>query len=84
MQEQIIIRISLRYDVPLRWPYSWDYSARSPLPSKQRARVRILSPVSCQVMTRRAQGSCRIAPISASTSRLELVGVAARHGVPAR
>jgi hypothetical protein len=36
MREQIIIRISLRDDVPLRWPSCEDYSARSSLPSKQR------------------------------------------------
>ena len=36
MREQIIIRISLRDDVPLRWPSCEDYSAPSPLPSKQR------------------------------------------------
>ncbi len=32
----MIMRISLRDDVPLRWLYSRDYSARSSLPSKQR------------------------------------------------
>jgi len=32
MREQITIRISLRDDAPLSWRYSWDYSARSPLP----------------------------------------------------
>lgn len=32
MREQITIRISLRDDAPLCWRYSWDYSARSPLP----------------------------------------------------
>jgi len=36
MREQIIIRISLRDDVPLSWPSCEDYSAPSPLPSKQR------------------------------------------------
>ena len=36
MREQIIIWISLRDDVPLRWPSCEDYSARSSLPSKQR------------------------------------------------
>ena len=36
MREQIIIRISLRDDVPLRWPSCEDYSAPWPLPSKQR------------------------------------------------
>src|ERR1017187_9939118 len=36
MWEQIIIRISLRDDAPLRWPCCEDYSAPSPLPSKQR------------------------------------------------
>src|ERR1039457_7151526 len=36
MWEQIIIRISLRDDAPLRWPCCEDCSAPSPLPSKQR------------------------------------------------
>jgi hypothetical protein len=36
------MRISLRDDAPLRWPSREDYSARWPLPSKQRARVGIL------------------------------------------
>src|ERR1017187_10524727 len=36
MREQIITRISLRDDVPLRWPSCEDYSARWPMPSKQR------------------------------------------------
>jgi hypothetical protein len=36
MREQIIIRISLRDDVALCWPSCEDYSARWPLPSKQR------------------------------------------------
>jgi hypothetical protein len=36
MREQIIIRISLRDDVPSSWPSCEDYSAPSPLPSKQR------------------------------------------------
>src|SRR6516162_8598363 len=35
MREQIIIRISLRDDVPLRWPSCEDYSAPSWLPSEQ-------------------------------------------------
>jgi hypothetical protein len=37
MREQIIIRISLRDDVPLRWPSCEDYSADLSLPSKQPA-----------------------------------------------
>jgi hypothetical protein len=36
MREQIIMRISLRGDARLRWPSCEDYSAGSPLPSKQR------------------------------------------------
>ena len=36
MREQIIMRISLRDDVLLRWPSCEDYSARLSLPSKQK------------------------------------------------
>ena len=69
MREQIIIQISLRDDVPLRWRFSRDYNARSSLPSKQRVagsnpagraqRSSRFSRVPVHVWTRTGRRDCR-------------------------